>query len=169
MSEVLPPKRQAAVDRLRRRVDVYTKDHQGRYLHYDRIAPALCEQQMQDSFALKQKYLDPKAKKPAKSKNTNTNNTSATSINSINSSVGTASLVPVNATAAADSANSGAERKPCVEPHAVNTQSVSQFQFEFEFRALKQLNTLMRLRRMSITFGLIFFSLVVLRRVAKQN
>lgn len=63
MSEVLPPKRQAAVDRLRRRVDVYTKDHQERYLHYERIAPALIEQQMHESFALKQKYLDPKAKK----------------------------------------------------------------------------------------------------------
>jgi len=106
MSEVLPPKRQAAVDRLRRRVDLYTKDHQGRYLHYDRIAPALCEQQMQESFALKQKYLDPKAKKPSKSKNTNERGAaSGTGTSSGNSNT--------------------AERKPNVDIHASNTQSVS--------------------------------------------
>ena len=106
MSEVLPPKRQAAVDRLRRRVDLYTKDHQGRYLHYDRIAPALCEQQMQESFALKQKYLDPKAKKPSKSKNTNERGGA--------SGTGTSS-----------GSSSAAERKPNVDIHASNTQSVS--------------------------------------------
>ena len=106
MSEVLPPKRQAAVDRLRRRVDLYTKDHQGRYLHYDRIAPALCEQQMQESFALKQKYLDPKAKKPSKSKSANER--------------GTASGTGTNS-----GSSSAAERKPNVDIHASNTQSVS--------------------------------------------
>ena len=68
MSEVLPPKRQAAVDRLRRRIDLYAKDHQGRHLHYERIVPTLCEQQMHESFVLKQKYLDPKARSPARTR-----------------------------------------------------------------------------------------------------
>ena len=108
MSEVLPPKRQAAVDRLRRRVEVYTKDHQDRFMHYERIAPTLCEQQMQESFALKQKYLDPKAKKTSgSSKNNNKNN---------NNGIGASSNAP--------------ERKPATETHAGNTQSVS-FKFYF--------------------------------------
>ena len=81
MSDVLPPKRQAAVDRLRRRIDLYAKDHQGRHLHYERIVPTLCEQQMQESFALKQKYLDPKAKKPSKSKNSSASGSSSSSSN----------------------------------------------------------------------------------------
>ena len=107
MSEVLPPKRQAAVDRLRRRVEVYTKDHQERFIHYERIGPALCEQQMQESFALKQKYLDPKAKKTSSSKS---NKSSGGGNNNNNSSSGGGA--------------SSAERKPATETHAGNTQSV---------------------------------------------
>jgi hypothetical protein len=113
MSEVLPPKRQAAVDRLRRRVEVYTKDHQDRFMHYERIGPALCEQQMQESFALKQKYLDPKAKKT--SSNSKSNKSSSSSSGGINN----------NSTTNTGGGPSSTERtKPATETHAGNTQSV---------------------------------------------
>ena len=108
MSEVLPPKRQAAVDRLRRRVEVYTKDHQERFIHYERIGPALCEQQMQESFALKQKYLDPKAKKTSSSKSNKSSGGGGNNNNNSSSGGGASS----------------AERKPATETHAGNTQSV---------------------------------------------
>ncbi len=111
MSEVLPPKRQAAVDRLRRRVEVYTKDHQDRFMHYERIGPALCEQQMQESFALKQKYLDPKAKKTSSNSKSNKSNSSG----GINN----------NSTTHTGGGPSSTERqKPATETHAGNTQSV---------------------------------------------
>lgn len=110
MSEVLPPKRQAAVDRLRRRVDLYGKEHQERYLHYERIAPALCEQQMQDSFALKQKYLDPKGK--SKSGSSKSSKASA-GLNGTGTGTTTAS-------------SSSSQQKPATteSTHAGNTQSV---------------------------------------------
>ena len=114
MSEVLPPKRQAAVDRLRRRIDLYAKDHQGRHLHYERIVPTLCEQQMHESFVLKQKYLDPKAKKPSKNKNSGASATGQSSSGSNNSSSGS------------NSASAAAERKAAPETHAGNTQSNTQ-------------------------------------------
>lgn len=101
MSEVLPPKRQAAVDRLRRRVDVYTKDHQERYLHYERIAPALIEQQMHESFALKQKYLDPKAKK--------TSINSGSGSNSVNNKSSGSSSTKTNKTATESSQTSNTQ------------------------------------------------------------
>lgn len=111
MSEVLPPKRQASVDRLRRRVEVYTKDHQERLMHYERIGPTLCDQQMHESFALKQKYLDPKAKKSG----------SGSSKSSKNSGSGSASS---NSNSAGGGGGGSAERKPATDSHASNTQSV---------------------------------------------
>lgn len=116
MSEVLPPKRQAAVDRLRRRVEVYTKDHQDRFMHYERIGPALCEQQMQESFALKQKYLDPKAKKTSSSKSNKSSSSSSGTSNSSTNNNNNNSNGVIGA--------SSAERKPATETHAGNTQSV---------------------------------------------
>ena len=121
MSEVLPAKRQAAVERLRRRVDLYAKDHQGRYLHYERVGSSVCEQQMQESFALKQKYLDPKAKKTSKSKNTAAAAAAA-------AAAATAAAAAAAAAAPGGGAG-GAERKPAVDIHAGNTQSVSSFSF----------------------------------------
>lgn len=143
MSEVLPPKRQAAVDRLRRRVEVYTKDHQDRFMHYERIGPALCEQQMQESFALKQKYLDPKAKKTSSNSKSNksssggNNNNSTSSTTSISSGGG-----PSNTE----------RQKPATEPtHAGNTQSVREKKttscFPFFFLILHHIDPLDSLRR----------------------
>ena len=114
MSEVLPPKRQAAVDRLRRRVEVYTKDHQDRFMHYERIGPALCEQQMQESFALKQKYLDPKAKKTSSNSKSNKSSISSGGINNNSTSTTNSGGGP----------SSTERQKPATETHGGNTQSV---------------------------------------------
>lgn len=116
MSEVLPPKRQAAVDRLRRRVEVYTKDHQDRFMHYERIGPALCEQQMQESFALKQKYLDPKAKKTSSNSKSNKSSSSSSGGGINNNSTST--------TNSGGGPSSTERQKPATETHGGNTQSV---------------------------------------------
>ena len=131
MSEVLPPKRQAAVDRLRRRIDLYAKDHQERHVHYERVVPALCEQQMHDSLVLKQKYLDPKAKQKttgtgSKSKTSNNSTTSSSSSTTITAS---ATATGGSSASASGSGSNTAERKTAPETHAgnphSNTQSVS--------------------------------------------
>lgn len=128
MSEVLPPKRQASVDRLRRRVEVYTKDHQERLMHYERIGPTLCDQQMHESFALKQKYLDPKAKKSGSgssksSKNNNSGGGSGSSSSSSNAATSSGGLGSNN------NCGGSAERKPATDSHASNTQSVRKMIF----------------------------------------
>ena len=79
-------------------------------MHYERIGPTLCDQQMHESFALKQKYLDPKAKKSG----------SGSSKSSKNSGSGSASS---NSNSAGGGGGS-AERKQATDSHASNTQSV---------------------------------------------
>lgn len=67
MGDVLPPKRQTVVERLKRRFGHY-RQHQNACLpRYEQAANGLYETQRQDTLLLKQRYLESKAKK-AKSK-----------------------------------------------------------------------------------------------------
>lgn len=67
MGDVLPPKRQTVVERLKRRFAHY-RQHQNACLpRYEQAANGLYETQRQDTLLLKQRYLESKAKK-AKSK-----------------------------------------------------------------------------------------------------
>jgi len=84
-------------------------------MHYERIGPALCEQQMQESFALKQKYLDPKAKKT--SSNSKSNKSSSSSSGGINNN-------STSTTNSGGGPSSTERQKPATETHAGNTQSV---------------------------------------------
>jgi len=133
MSEVLPPKRQASVDRLRRRVEVYTKDHQERLMHYERIGPTLCDQQMHESFALKQKYLDPKAKKSGSGSSKSSKNNNSGGGGGSGSSSSSSSNAATSSGGVGSNSNCGgnAERKPATDSHASNTQSVREITFSF--------------------------------------
>ena len=66
MGEVLPPKRQAVVDRLRRRIENYRRRQTDLVPKFDQTFDVLCEQNTQDTLVLKQRYLDTKARKQAK-------------------------------------------------------------------------------------------------------
>lgn len=66
MGEVLPPKRQAVVDRLRRRIESYRRRQTDCIPRFDQSFNGLCEQNIQDTIALKQRFLESKAKRQAK-------------------------------------------------------------------------------------------------------
>ncbi|XP_064481840.1 uncharacterized protein LOC135394788 isoform X1 [Ornithodoros turicata] len=64
--DVLPPKRQAVVDRLRRRIELYRRHHNATLPRYEAAANAIYEEQHQDTLMLKQRYLESKTKKAKK-------------------------------------------------------------------------------------------------------
>lgn len=66
MGEVLTPKRQAVVDRLRRRIESYRRRQTDCIPRFDQSFNGLCEQNIQDTLVLKQRYLESKAKRQAK-------------------------------------------------------------------------------------------------------
>lgn len=67
MGDVLPPKRQTVVDRLKRRFELYRKHQNACLPRFEQAANSLYESQRQDTILLKQRFLESKAKK-AKSK-----------------------------------------------------------------------------------------------------
>lgn len=66
MAEVLPPKRQAVVDRLRRRIENYRRHQNDCIPRFNQSFTGLVEQNIQDTLALKQRFLESKAKRAAK-------------------------------------------------------------------------------------------------------
>lgn len=66
MGDVLPPKRQVAFERLRRRIDGYRKRQTEFMPRYDQCSNGYREQNCQETLALKQKYLENKTKRTAK-------------------------------------------------------------------------------------------------------
>ncbi|KAL2725676.1 neurogenic protein mastermind-like isoform X1 [Vespula squamosa] len=66
MGEVLTPKRQAVVDRLRRRIESYRRRQTDCVPRFDQSFNGLCEQNIQDTLVLKQRFLESKAKRQAK-------------------------------------------------------------------------------------------------------
>ncbi|XP_015595049.1 neurogenic protein mastermind isoform X3 [Cephus cinctus] len=66
MGEVLTPKKQAVVDRLRRRLENYRRRQTDCIPRFDQSFNGLCEQNIQDTLALKQRFLESKAKRQAK-------------------------------------------------------------------------------------------------------
>ncbi|KAG5317314.1 MAM protein, partial [Pseudoatta argentina] len=66
MGEVLTPKRQAIVDRLRRRLENYRRRQNDCIPRFDQSFNGLCEQNIQDTLVLKQRFLESKAKRQAK-------------------------------------------------------------------------------------------------------
>ncbi|CAK9804718.1 Neurogenic protein mastermind [Anthophora plagiata] len=66
MGEVLTPKRQAVVDRLRRRIESYRRRQTDCIPRFDQSFNGLCEQNIQDTLVLKQRFLESKAKRQAK-------------------------------------------------------------------------------------------------------
>ncbi|EZA51154.1 Neurogenic protein mastermind [Ooceraea biroi] len=66
MGEVLAPKRQAVVDRLRRRIENYRRRQTDCIPRFDQSFNGLCEQNIQDTLVLKQRFLESKAKRQAK-------------------------------------------------------------------------------------------------------
>ncbi|KAJ9599034.1 hypothetical protein L9F63_010491 [Diploptera punctata] len=77
MGDVLPPKRQAVVDRLRRRIESYRRRQSDCIPRFDQSFNGLCEQNIQETLVLKQRFLESKAKRAAKKtdkKQDNSNN-----------------------------------------------------------------------------------------------
>ncbi|XP_077558605.1 uncharacterized protein LOC144174060 [Haemaphysalis longicornis] len=74
--DVLPPKRQAVVDRLRRRIELYRRHHNATLPRYEQTASAVCENQRQETLLLKQRYLESKAKKAKRSEHKTLKDTS---------------------------------------------------------------------------------------------
>jgi len=66
MGDVLPPKRQAVVDRLRRRIESYRRRQSDCIPRFDQSFNGICEQNSQEILVLKQRYLESKAKRAAK-------------------------------------------------------------------------------------------------------
>ncbi|KMQ96117.1 neurogenic protein mastermind [Lasius niger] len=66
MGEVLTPKRQAVVDRLRRRIENYRRRQTDCIPRFDQSFNGLCEQNTYETQVLKQRFLESKAKRQAK-------------------------------------------------------------------------------------------------------
>lgn len=66
MADVLPPKRQIAVDRLRRRIESYRRHKINCIPRFDQSFNDLCQQNIQDTLILKQRFLENKVKRAAK-------------------------------------------------------------------------------------------------------
>lgn len=66
MGEALTPKRQAVVDRLRRRIENYRRRQNDSIPRFDQCFNGLVEQNIQDTQVLKQRFLESKAKRQAK-------------------------------------------------------------------------------------------------------
>ncbi|CAG9791895.1 unnamed protein product [Diatraea saccharalis] len=63
---ILPPKRQAVVDRLRRRIETYRRRQSECVPRFDQSFSGACEQQNLETSALQKRYLEGKAKRQAK-------------------------------------------------------------------------------------------------------
>lgn len=74
--DVLPPKRQAVVDRLRRRIELYRRHHNVVLPRQGQASSAVSEDQRQETLLLKQRYLESKAKKAKKSEHKTLKDTS---------------------------------------------------------------------------------------------
>lgn len=75
--DVLPSKRQAVVDRLRRRFELYRRHHNSTLPRYEGAANAVYEEQRQETLILKQRYLESKAKKAKKNEHKSLKDSSA--------------------------------------------------------------------------------------------
>ena len=62
----VPPKNQAAIERLRKRMEGYREMQNSRLPEYEQTMNHMNSQQMQETLALRQKFLESKAKKPNK-------------------------------------------------------------------------------------------------------
>lgn len=76
MGEVLPPKRQAVVDRLRRRIENYRRRQTDCIPRFDQSFHGLCEQNLQETVVLKNRFLETKQKRAAKKTDKKQDNTS---------------------------------------------------------------------------------------------
>ncbi|XP_055372576.1 neurogenic protein mastermind-like isoform X1 [Condylostylus longicornis] len=65
-NEIIPPKRQAVVDRLRRRIEKYRIRQTESIPRFDQTFTNVCEQQNHETSVLKQRFLESKAKRAAK-------------------------------------------------------------------------------------------------------
>lgn len=65
-SDVLPPKRQAVVDRLKRRIENYRRRQSDSVPRFNQTFNSVCEQQNLETSVLQKKFLESKAKKAAK-------------------------------------------------------------------------------------------------------
>lgn len=65
-SEPLPPKRQAVVERLRRRIEGYRRHQSNCMPRFDQSFNGVVEQNLQDTLLLKQRFLENKPKRPVK-------------------------------------------------------------------------------------------------------
>uniref|UniRef100_A0A1E1X9U5 Putative mediator of rna polymerase ii transcription subunit 15 n=1 Tax=Amblyomma aureolatum TaxID=187763 RepID=A0A1E1X9U5_9ACAR len=74
--DVLPPKRQAVVDRLRRRIELYRRHHNVVLPRQGQANSAVSDDQRQETLLLKQRYLESKAKKAKKSEHKTLKDTS---------------------------------------------------------------------------------------------
>lgn len=63
---LLPPKKQAVVDRLRRRLESYRRRQSDCIPRFDQSFNGICEQNIQETLVLKQRFLESKAKRAAK-------------------------------------------------------------------------------------------------------
>ncbi|XP_046978409.1 neurogenic protein mastermind-like isoform X2 [Vanessa cardui] len=63
---ILPPKRQAVVDRLRRRIETYRRRQSECVPRFDQSFSGACEQQNLETSALQKRFLEGKAKRQAK-------------------------------------------------------------------------------------------------------
>lgn len=66
MGEIITPKKQVAVDRLRRRMDEYRRHQTHVTPRFEQSFNGLCEQESQGTLLLKQRFFDNKAKRQAK-------------------------------------------------------------------------------------------------------
>lgn len=64
--EVLTPKKQAVVDRLRRRIESYRRRQTDFMPRFGQSFNGFCEQNIQETLLLKQKFLENKSKRAAK-------------------------------------------------------------------------------------------------------
>jgi len=71
------PRRQTVVDRLRKRIENYRKRQSECLPKHDRSFNGFCEQNLQDTMLLKQKFLETKAKRAAKKSEKKTEPSSA--------------------------------------------------------------------------------------------
>lgn len=65
-AEILPPKKQAVVDRLRRRIESYRRHQNDCVPRFDHSFNGVVEQNVQDTLLLKQRFLENKAKRTVK-------------------------------------------------------------------------------------------------------
>lgn len=66
MGEVVTPKKQVVVDRLKKRMDGYRRHQIDCIPRYHQSFNGVCEQNIQDTLVLKQRFLESKAKRQAK-------------------------------------------------------------------------------------------------------